>query len=68
MTVRENEMLADALMTDRDSLIKYISQGSALDAALHQANTDVIRLSNEIVTLNNRIDDLEKGAPIEVVQ
>jgi ABC-type transporter Mla subunit MlaD len=59
MTVKLTEALADALMTDRDSLIKYIRQSEQLEAQITQSNDDLVRANNTIQNLQHRIDETE---------
>ena len=59
MTVRENEMLADALILDRDNLVKYISQTAKVDQQLLTATKALKSAQGELITNRNTIQQLQ---------
>ena len=59
MTVRENELLADALMLDRENLVKYIGQTVKVDTQLLLSSKALAKAQGELTSNRNTIQQLQ---------
>lgn len=59
MTVREDELLADALMLDRVNLVKYIGQTVTMEEQLLNSAKALATAGRKLITLNNTVQQLQ---------